>query len=341
MAYPRPTNTLEHYLGLFKQSAKGTGGAPTVFIPYQGAVDLSHGQAADAVREAGVGPYVARQMKTKHDPAGGFGMAWRPATGARVAAWFLGSDVAAVQAPGHNHTATADGVARTWLSVEQATGPNGDIIERFVDCLIKKLTISCDGNKDLMLKAEWFGLTPGWQATAATPTYETGVSGATPGGPFKGSEATYTIDGAGAANVLSWELALEWKYDEDIRLSKVTRGDALKLELTGSIKVKQLIDSTTVRDDYRKMAYKTASGTVADKNLFDTGAFVVAFDNGLASTNQRLLTITVPAISYMDPVYTPHNPDGSTMYMDREGVVQKGASAFVTILSNTQDAAAY
>lgn len=341
MAYPRPTNTLEHYLGFFKQSVKGTGGAPTLFIPYQGPVDLSAGQESDAVREAGVGPYIARQMKTKHDPSGSFGLAWRPATGARLAAWFLGSDVAAVQAPGHNHTATPDPIARTWLTAEQFTGPSGDIGERFVDSLIKKLTISCEGNKDLMMSVDWFGLTPGWQATAATPTYETGVSGATPGGPFKGQEATYTVDGSAAANVQSWELALEWKFDEDIRLSKVTRGDALKLELIGTLKLKQLIDSTTVRDDYRKMAYKTASGTAADKNMFDTGAFVVAFDNGLASTNQRLLTITVPSITYSDPKYTPNNPDGSTMYLEREGTVQKSASPFVTILSNTQDATAY
>jgi hypothetical protein len=341
MPYPRPTNTLEHYFGFFKQTVKGTGGAPTLFVPYQGPVELSAGQEADAVREAGVGAYIARHMKTKHDPSGSFGMAWRPATAARLAAWFLGSDVVSTVAPGTQHLATPDPIARTWLTAEQFTGPAGDIGERFVDCVIKKMTISCEGNKDLMLSVDWFGLTPGWQATAATPTYETGVSGASAGGPYKGQEAVYTIDGVAAANVQSFELALEWKFDEDIRLSRVTRADALKLELTGSIKVKQLIDSNTVRDDYRKMNYENVAGVAADKNLFDTGAFIVAFDNGLLTTSRRLLTITVPQIAYTDPKYTPNDPDGKTMFLEREGVIEKGAGAFVTINSNTQDVAAY
>lgn len=341
MSYPRPTNTVEHYLGIGKQSSKGTGVAPTVFVPYQGEASLDGGQDGDEIREAGTGPYINRIMKTKHDPSGSFGMAARPKTGAQLLAWLLGGSAAASQAPGHNQTATP-AITRTWLTVEMFTGPDGDIGERFVDCLLKKVNISCDGNKDLMFKFEWFGLTPGWQATAATPAYETGVSGSTPGGPYRGHEASYTVDGSAASNVASWELDLEWKYDEDIRLSKVTRGDALKLELVANLKLKQLIDSTTVRDDYRKMAYLTSSGTAADKNMFSSGAFVAAFDNGLASTAQRLLTITVPQITYGTPKYTPHNPDGSTMYLDREGKVTKvPGSELVTIVSNTQDASAY
>lgn len=341
MPYPRPTNTLEHYFGFAKQSAKGTALAPTVFIPAQGSVDLDAGIDGEDVREAGVGPYIQRRMKTKHDPAGGFSMAHRPRTLAQIAAWFLGADSSLAGGSIFDHTSTPDGVARTWLTAEQFTGPSGDIGERFTDVLIKKLNLSCEGNSDVMVKAEWFGLTPGWQATAATPTYETGVSGATPGGPFRAMEATYTVDGSVAANVQSWEIDLEWKFDEDIRLSRVTRSDALKIELVGSVKVKQLIDSNTPRDDYRKMIYKTTSGTVADKNYFDTGALIIALDNGLTLTNQRLCTITVPSITYTSATYTPNNADGETMYLEREGAIQKSASAFITMVSRTPDATAY
>jgi hypothetical protein len=342
MAYPRPTNTLEHYLGIFKQASKGTGGAPTIFLPYQGAVTLDGGLDGDPVREAGTGPYINRQMKTKQDPSGGFGMAWRPKTAAQIVAFFLGADAAAPGGSGHDHTSTPDGVNRTWLSMEQFTGPSGDIGERFVDSVLKSVTVSCEENKDLMLKAEWFGLTPGWQTTAASATYETGVSGTTPGGPFRAMEATYTVDGSAASNVKSFELALEWKFDEDIRLSRVTRGDALKLELTGTLKIVQLLDSTTARDDFRKINYKTTSGTVADKNFFDSGAFVAAFDNGLAAANQRLVTFTVPSVTWKKAKYSDNNPDGETMYLEKEGVVQKASgSAFVTVVSRTQDAAAY
>jgi hypothetical protein len=156
-------------------------------------------------------------------------------------------------------------------------------------------------------------------------------------------EATYTVDGSVNANVQSFEIALEWKYDEDIRLSKVTRAEALKLELTGRIKIKQLINSTTERDDYRKILYKTAAGTIADKNFFDTGAFIAAFDNGLTVANLRQVSFTIPSITYDKPAkYTPNNPDGSSMYLEREGMIQKiPASAFITIVSRTADTAAY
>lgn len=341
MGYPRSTSSSAHYLGIGKQSVKGTGVSPTVFPTYQGSVDLDDGQDASDVREAGVGPYLARRMKTKHDPSGGWGQAARPKTLAQLIAWFLGADAAVSAGSLYDHTATP-AETNTILTVEQAAGVTGDIIERYVDCYLKQCVLSCQGNEDLMAKFAWFGLTPGWQSTAATPTFESGVSGSTPGGPYRGHEATFTIDGSAASNVQSWEVGLEWKFDEDLRLSKVTRADTLKLELTGTVKVKQLIDSNTVRDDYRKIIYGSTSGTVAIKNLFDAGAFIVAFDNGLSTTNVRQFTLTCPQITWQKATYTKLNPDGETMYLEKEGVITKAsASAFVTAVSRTADASAY
>ncbi len=341
MGYPRSSSSSAHYLGIGKQSVKGTGVTPTVFIPYQGSVDLDDGQDGSDVREAGVGPYLARKMKTKHDPSGGSAFAARPKTAAQVLAWFLGQDAAASSGSLYDHTATPL-ETNVPLTFEQAAGVSTDIIERYTDGYLKTLVLSCKGNEDLMVKFGWFALSPAWQATAATPAYETGVSGSTPGGPYRGAEGSFTIDGSAASNVAEWEMALEWKYDEDLRLSKVTRGETLKLELTGSLKVKQLIDSSTVRDDYRKIVYGTASGTAAIKNFFETGAFVAAYDNGLSTTNQRTLSITAPQVTWTKATYTKLNPDGETMYLEKEGQITKAsASAFVTAVSKTADAAAY
>lgn len=340
MGYPRSTSSSAHYVGVGKQSVKGTGVSPTVFAPYQGDVDLDSGQDAADVREAGVGPYLARRMKTKHDPNGGFGMAVRPKTFAQFAAWFLGADASASAGSLYDHTATP-AETNTPVSVEQAAGVSGDIIERFVDGYFKSLVLSGKGNEDVMSKFAWFALTPTWQSTAASPSYESGVSGSTPGGPYRNHEAAFTIDGSSASNVESWEIGLEWKYDEDLRLSKVTRGQTLKLELTGKVKVRQLIDASTMVDDYRKGVYGSTTGTAADKNLFSAGSLVVALDNGLSSTNLRQLTVTLPAITWDKNDYSKLNPDGKTMYLDREGTVAKSGSAFVTMVSRTADSAAY
>lgn len=339
--YPRATSSEAHYVGIGKQSNKGTGVTPTLFAAYQGAVDLDHGQASDPIREAGVGPYVSRNMKTAHDPSGGFALAWRPATLARVAAWFLGTDTVTGASVPFLHTATPAEALRVWLSVEQAAGVDGDIIERYIDAVIKSMTISCEGNADLMASIQWFALAPTWRTAATVPTYETGVSGVSAGGPYRGAEATYTVDGVSAANVQSFEIGLEWSYDEDIRLASVTRSDALKLELGGTVKVKQLIQATADIDEFRKVNYGSASGTAANRNLA-TGSFTALFNNGLASTNARTLTLTVPQITWEKASYSALNPDGETMYLELEGTINKAAgSPFVSIASQTADSGAY
>lgn len=340
MGYPRSTSAATNYLGIGKESSKGTGVAPTVFIPYQGSVDLDDGQDGADVREAGTGPYLNRKMKTKHDPNGGFSMAVRPKTFAQLAAWFLGNDASGAAGSLYDHTATPL-ETNVPLTVEQAAGDADDIIQRFTDCYLKSLVLGCKGNEDLMAKFMWFGLSPAWAALATSQSYESGISGSTPGGPYRGADAAYTVDGSSAANVESWEAGLEWKYDEDLRLSKVTRGDTLKLELTGAIKLKQLIDSATVRNDHRKTVFGSTSGTVAIKDFFAAGAFVVVFDNGLSSTNLRQFTLTVPLITWTKATYTKLNPDGETMYLEKEGQIAKGAGAFVTMVSRTADSAAY
>ena len=337
--YPRTTNSVSHYVGIGKQSVQGTAVAPTVFAPFQGAVDLDHGMDGEDVRQAGTGPFVNRTMKTAHDPAGGFGQAWRPQTLARLAAWFLGADAAAVGGSGWDHTATP-AESNTWLTVEQAAGITGDIIERFTDSLLTSLSVSGEGNTDLMAEVGWTALTPGWQASAATPSYETGVSGSTPGGPYRLTEATYTIDGSAATNVQSFQVDLEWSLDGP-RLSKVTRANLIKTDLSGKVKLKQMITDTAAQNEYRKIAYGSTTGTVADKNFFQGGSLTIAFDNGLTTTNQRTLSIQLPVIDWKMSAYTAISAEGETMYIEREGTVRKGAGAFCTIVSRTQDNAAY
>lgn len=336
MPGPYVSSSAKNYVGFGKQTVKGTGVAPTVFLPYMGAVDLNHGMSAQEVREAGIGPYVSRHVKTKHDPDGGASAAWRPSTMAKLAAWFLGADAlgAEIAAP-YTHTATpAETVV--YLAVEQNLAD--EFVERFVDAAINGFSISGEGGGDLMLALTWLAMSPAWQAGAATETYETGVSGVSPGGPYRQNEAAYTIDGAAATDVQNWKLDLAWKVDDDIRLSSITRAHIVKLELTGRITLKQLLMAVST---YRTVNYGSAAGSAADRN-FNAGSFVAAYDNGLATTNKRTLNINAPNIDWTSDKYTALNPDGETAYNEREGTLKKVAgTSFVTITSGTADAAAY
>lgn len=336
MAGPYTTSSDKNYVGFGKQSAKGSATAPTLFLPYKGGVSLDHGLEGEDVHEGGTGPYVSRTHKQKHDPSGGASCAWRPKTGATAAAWFLGNDVSSAAGALFSHAATP-AEALVYLSAEQNLAD--EAVERFIDSFLKSFTIEGQGGDDLMLGLEWFGFTPAWQASPATETYETGISGSTPGGPYRQNEATYTVDGAGNTTVERYKIELAWKYDEDLRLSQITRAYTVKFELTGKITLRQL---ALAPDDYRKVPYGSTAGTAPSKNFFQTGAFVAAYDNGLATTNLRTLNINLPNVDWKKAKYTDLNPDGETVFIEREGTIKKIAGTpFCTITSVTADTAAY
>lgn len=335
MAGPYSTTDERNYIGVGLQSARGTAVTPTVFVPYVDGPKVDHGMKGDGIFEAGTGPYPSRTEKESHDPKGGFSLAWRPKTLAQLSAWFLGADSAAAAGSLYDHTAIP---AHTplYLTIERCIAD--EIVERFVDAVLTKLTIKQDGGKDLMADFEWSSLTAAWTGSATSESYESGVSGSTPGGPFRGNEATYTIDGSSATDVAEWEIELERTYDAP-HLSSVTGLHQVKHAIAGKIKVKQLALATT---PYRTIAYSSASGTAPNKNFFQNGAFIAAYDNGLSSTNARLATITLPGVDWTEVNVTDADPKGETVYVERSGVVTKEASnAFAGVVSRTADSAAY
>lgn len=335
MAGPYAPSSEKNYLGFGKQASKGTSVAPTVFLPYMGAVDLGHGQAGSEIREAGSGLYVTRTLKERHDPAGSSNAAWRPSALAELCAWFLGADSVSGVGP-YTHAMTP-AEAITWVSVEQNLGD--EFIERFADGIIKRFTISGEDARDLMVALEWIALDQEWQGSAATESYDTGVDGT----PHKQDQATYTVDGSSATNVRRWSLDLAWVLDEDIRTSQVTRTHGLKLKLEARLTLRQLLLANT---DYRKHNYGSASGTNADADFYESAsnAFTVVYDNGEAGADNRQVTIAVPKIHWTgDAEYTDLNPDGSeAVYLERTGVAIKASgSDLATITAITGDTSAY
>lgn len=335
MAGPYSTTDERNYIGVGLQTVRGTAVAPTVFVPYQDGPKVDHGIKGDGVFEAGTGPYASRTVKEAHDPKGGFSLAVRPKTFAQLGAWFLGADGSAAAGSLFDHTAVP---AHTplYLTIERCIAD--EVVERFVDAVFTKLTLKQEGGKDLMADFEWSALRPVWTGSATSETYETGVSGSTPGGPYRGNEATYTVDGSGATDVAEWELEIERTYDAP-HLSSVTGLYQVKHALEATLSLKQLALATT---PYRTVAYSAAAGTAADKNFFQNGAFQVLYDNGLATTNERELTIACPGVDWTEVNLTDADPKGETVYVERKGVVTKEAgTVFVGFVSKTADSAAY
>lgn len=340
MSYPLATSSPLPYVGIGKQSSKGTGVAPTRFFPYRSPVSLDHGMGGESVYEAGTGPYVTREMKTMHAPSGQFGGGARPATTTELLAWFLGDDTVTGAGP-YTHTLIPDPAVYTWLSIEQAAGDDGDILERFVDAQLLTATLTAELGKDLIIAYGWGALSTAWQSTAATSSYESGVNGSTPGANFRHSDASYTVDGSSATNVQTCEIGLEWRVD-DVQLNAITRAHMIKLELSATVKVKQLLDGTAAQNAYRAANYGSSSGTAAAAEFAESGALAVVYNNGLTSTNERELSVTLPKIAWKPAKYTDLDPAGATMYVEREGKVTKASgSELITVVGLTGDNSAY
>jgi hypothetical protein len=326
MAGPYNAADANNYLGIGKQSAKGTGVAPTLWLPYLGTMSANHGMGGDDVREAGAGLYVARARKTKHDPEGAGAMNARPSTAGKLLAWFLGADTISGAGP-YTHT-LAPSATNTWLSIER--NQSDEIIDRFVDAQLRKVVASGEAGGDLTIAFEYAALTAARQASATSESYEA-VD------PFQQDEATYTIDGSGATDVASWSVEMAWGLDEDVRLSKVTRDQLLKLNISATIKVKQLIAAETA---YRTINYGSSGGSAPNKDFFSTGAFAVTYDNGLATTNNRQLTFSFAKVAWKEGKLSDLNPDGETVYLERTGIATKTTTT-ISVVAITGDSTGY
>ena len=124
------------YLGFGFETTKGTGVAPTKFVPYVEAIDFAHGQDMTQVREGGDGPYVARTVKNFYGPSHRFAVALRPDLTAAVYAALLGDDTVTGAADPWTHTITADPDV-DWLTIERNIAD--DITERHVDAIISEV----------------------------------------------------------------------------------------------------------------------------------------------------------------------------------------------------------
>lgn len=337
MAGPYALDDLRHYLGLIKEATPGTGAAPTTFIPFTGDAVLDHSPDSDDVFEGGTGPYLARSVKTTHKPNGTFTMPVKPATFAKCIAWFLGADASVAASSLFDHTASPS-QDPVYVSLEMSSA-GADLIERVAGAVLSKVTItSPENNGELTAAFTYAGRTVA-VVTAATPSYETGLHGSTPGAAYRPSDCTYTMDNATVTNVAGWELALDWGIDDAIFTSSPFRAAIVKLKLTAELKVKLLELNA---NEYKAVNYG-GSGNTAPVPDFLEGSSVswsAAYTNGLTSTNLRQLTVAIPNVQWKT---APRKlvSAGATSYLEVSGVARKPSGNLLTVVSRTADTAAY
>jgi hypothetical protein len=302
-----PSDAL-NYVGVGKESSRGTGVAPTMFAPYIGAVDLSHNQNITAIKEAGQAGKVTYSEKVSHIPGGKFPILGRPSTLSKLFAYLMGVDNISGSGP-YTHTITDD-LVTDYVSIEQTLNPG--IVERFVDGYISSITITADVTApSLRAEVEWMACSPAVQGSGTSTSYETDL-------PFILTQAAFTLDGSGVTNVRRFVLTIKPVFSAE-QLQKPIPEYIQKEGFDVSLELDQF--TTDIANEYRLVQYGATGGT-AYQTTPSTGAFIADFTYG-AGGGAREAKFEIPLLVYTEATYTALDPNASeATKVNRQGYAQ-------------------
>ena len=309
MAY----GTYDAYLGVAKQSVKGTAVAPTTFIKYRDK-DINPVFDSEFYYEAGGGRKQKYAVKTlsKHD--GSLMFLARPKACGILLHALLGADAVSGVGP-YDHVLTpADTLP--WLTVETGEVKTSSlIIERIADCMFNSAKISGRAGRPVEISMDFMGIEAAVQATAASPSYESDD-------PFVFYQGTFTVDSGATTYITEFDISINNNIPGDIQTTDFVRDDmlALGLEITVDFKLK-LTDAT----QYKAIHY---GGATAPVEALDEGDFTVALAYG-AGVAERGLTIAIPKL-YYTAAELPRGADPDVMYLSCHGKAVEGASSIIT-----------
>jgi hypothetical protein len=325
------------YLGFARQTVKGTGVAPSFFVPYVEAIQFAHNPNLRQVREAGGGNVIARQVKDYIAPSLQFGSPMRPSVAGAILAYFLGASGAPTGAGPYIHTQTpADGVQ--WVTFERNIAD--DVIERIIDGVFGQVTLNYqkrDSGPELMITGVVQGITEEDQVAPTAESYETDR-------PFLRSDCTWTVDTSlNPTNVEACTIDLQWALDATILADAVTRSSIVKLHLTGTVELIQLFESADEAAAYRLTHYydgDASPGTVPGELVYP-GDLQVEATYG-AAAGLRTIDVAIPRVDWGEAELTENNPNASeAVRLTRRGIIVKpaaGAPITSTITNNRSTA---
>lgn len=273
------------YIGLGKQTAKGTGVAPSKFVRFQGDTTFTPAMAFTQHWEGGMGldPGVALKESQRYDVS--FTVFARPDTAGFLFAWALGVDQVTGTADPYTHVITPHATTIPWLSVEryvEGLGANA-LVERIIDCRIQQIEVTGENRQPVRMAVNIRGRTAELQPTAGTPTLEEAM-------PFVFSQGTYTVDAVDvSAKCTAFRITLVNELEEDFFTNDVVRADlplnARRVEVGFTL----AFDDA---DHYKKVFY--GGGTSIPKVLAEGSLTVDLQYNEGAATRQ--LKIEIPSL---------------------------------------------
>ena len=310
MAY----STHDGYLGVGKQSAKGTAIAPTDYIRYRDK-NINPEIESEFYHEGGYGRDVAYGLKTMHKHDGSFSLLARPKQVGLLMHALLGADSMTGTATPYHHTITPDDTI-DWYTFETGEVKTSNlVIERIQDCKVNSIKISGEAGKPVTLDVDFLGIQAVKQAAASSPSYESND-------PFRFYEGTFTVDSSATTYITKFDITINNNVAGDIQTVEVHRDDmvALSREITVDFTLK-LTDAT----QYAAIMY---GGSTAVSDDLDEGDFTIDLNYGTGAT-ARQFKIEIPKLYYI-AAEMPRGADPEVIYLSCSGRAVKGASNIIT-----------
>ncbi len=312
------------YIGIGKQTAKGTGVVPTKFIKWAGGTKLSPEMAFTRYREGGDTVFPGISLKETHAPDGNFPLLARPDIAGFLFAMWAGKDLVSGTGP-YSHAITPD-VDPPWLSIERSVA--AQIIDRIVDAKIRSIEVTGEAGKPPRLAVAFNGITTAKQATGATTTYETDM-------PWVFFQGTYTLDGVVTAVIESFRATFVNEFDTDDYTNQVVRDDLILMNRDVTLEwVMKLVDAA----QYFKV-YNGASANLVPANALTEGAFIADLTYGTGAA-LRDLKLEVPLIAH-EVAAAELETGGGRLRYECKAHAKKGTGALATITVQNSTTLAY
>lgn len=330
MAGPYAPSDSRNYVGIGRQTVRGTGVAPATFVAYLPSPELDHGMSINKIKEAGAAGKVTYAEKVSHLPSGKFTALARPVLTTKLSAYLFGVDTPGAAVSGVTPHVITDDFVTDYLCVEVNLADEAP--ERFIDCALTELAIACDrGNPTLRVNGSWVGGEPDWRASATAESYETDRA-------FLISDGTFTVDGGAVTNVTKLSMVMKMTLSLE-QTQDVTPEFVVKLGSEVDIVLEQI--TSDISAEYRKALYGAVGNTAVQKTA-TSGSFIADFGYGAAGT-ARGWKLEVPNLDYYTAVYTNANPDGGEAVKVTRTMSARAVAGTVlgTITGRTTDAGAY
>ena len=321
MAY-FPSN--QGFIGIGKQSVKGTAVAPQRFIKY--ITDESTATfESETLREGGDGQWDKTSVKTIHTNSISFSCYARPSESANLYAALLGSDTKTITTTPFVHTIVPQAFQVTtietpWMTMNrQLVSSTNSKTEVIKDIKLSAITLEAEAGQPVSMSVEGTGLSSILTTSTSTATYESG-------NPYSFYNGTYTVNGSGSTDIKSFNISVRAINDEENQTTAITRNDIINHRFETEVTLG--INYT----DYQLMAKANyTAGTTIDADFSD-GAAIINLSTG-TGTSIRQLKLTIPKVR-LQPINIPLNAEVATIEQTMAGMAFKqDTTALITIES--------